>query len=158
MTTYPPLNVLKPVGDGIWIVDSGPLLAGGLLPLPIRMTVTQLDDGTMLLHSPTEYDASLHHAIDQLGPIGHLIAPNSAHWSFIKRWKQEVPAALAWAAPGLRNRRPVKRPASLGMTILVLPRKRSGRHRSNRSRSRALAGFGRSASSTGEAAVWLSPI
>jgi|SRR5215217_4621155 len=109
MTTYPPLNVLKPVGDGIWIVDSGPLHAGGLLPLPIRMTVMQLEDGTMLLHSPTEYDASLHHAIDQLGPIGHLIAPNSAHWSFIKRWKQEVPAALAWAAPGLRKRRPVKK-------------------------------------------------
>jgi len=36
--TYPPLDVPKPVADGIWIVDSGPLRVFGVLGLPIRMT------------------------------------------------------------------------------------------------------------------------
>jgi hypothetical protein len=35
--TYPPLDVLKPVTEGVWIVDSGPLHVFGLT-LPIRMT------------------------------------------------------------------------------------------------------------------------
>jgi Domain of unknown function (DUF4336) len=109
MTTYPPLDVLKPVGDGIWIVDSGPLKAGGVIPLPVRMTVIKLEDGRIFLHSPTRYDDSLRVAIERLGPIRHLVAPNSAHWTFLKDWKDKVPSALAWAAPGLRARRQVKR-------------------------------------------------
>src|SRR5215212_533607 len=28
--TYPPLDVLKPVADGLWVVDSGPLRVFGL--------------------------------------------------------------------------------------------------------------------------------
>jgi hypothetical protein len=108
MTTYPPLNVLKPVDDHIWIVDSGPLHVGGVLPLPVRMTVMQLEDDTVLLHSPTSYDAALREAIEQVGPVRHLLAPNSAHWSFIKEWKDHIPESLAWAAPGLRQRRQVK--------------------------------------------------
>ncbi|WP_105432667.1 MULTISPECIES: DUF4336 domain-containing protein [Neorhizobium] len=111
MTTYPPLNVLKPVGDRIWIVDSGPLHAGGVIPLPVRMTVMQLDDGGLLLHSPTHCDARLREELQKLGPVRHLIAPNSAHWSFVKDWQAHFPGALAWSAPGLRNRRQVKRAA-----------------------------------------------
>jgi hypothetical protein len=32
MTTFPPLDILKSVGDGIWLVDSGLLHAGGVIP------------------------------------------------------------------------------------------------------------------------------
>ena len=49
--TYPPLDVPKPVADGVWIVDSGPLRVFGLLGLPIRMTALQLSSGDMLMHS-----------------------------------------------------------------------------------------------------------
>ena len=56
--TYPPLDVPKPVADGVWIVDSGPLRVFGLLGLPIRMTALQLSSGDMLLHSPTRFDVS----------------------------------------------------------------------------------------------------
>ena len=53
--TYPPLDVPKPVADGVWIVDSGPLRVFGLLGLPIRMTALQLSSGDMLMHSPTRF-------------------------------------------------------------------------------------------------------
>ncbi|ACS59903.1 DUF4336 domain-containing protein [Rhizobium leguminosarum] len=109
MTTYPPLDILKPIGQGIWIVDSGPLHAGGVIPLPVRMTIMQLSDGSTLLHSPTRFDQALRLEIERVGPIRHIVAPNSAHWSFVKDWKGRVPEALVWAAPGLRQRRQVKK-------------------------------------------------
>lgn len=107
--TYPPLDVLKPAGDSLWIVDSGPLHALGIIPLPVRMTVMRLESGDIILHSPTRYDSSLHRQIEQQGRIAHLVAPNSAHWSFLKEWKKQIPQALAWAAPGLRARRQVRK-------------------------------------------------
>lgn len=104
MTTYAPLDNLKAVDDGIWVVDSGPLYVGGAIPLPVRMTVMQCGKGGMVLHSPTRYDPNLRQA-----PIRHIVAPNSAHWSFVKNWKECVPDALVWAAPGLRQRRQIKK-------------------------------------------------
>ncbi|MDR6821044.1 hypothetical protein J2X76_006244 [Neorhizobium sp. 2083] len=111
MTTYPPLNVLKPVGDRIWVVDSEPLNAGGVVPLPVRMMVMQLDGDALVLHSPTHCHAHLRDELDNLGPVRHLVAPNSAHWSFIEDWTAYFPNALAWSAPGRRKRRKVKRAA-----------------------------------------------
>lgn len=106
--TYPPLDVLKPVAEGVWIVDSGPLRVMGL-PLPVRMTVIRLGDGTLWLHSPTRYDADLHRALAALGPIRHFVAPNIAHWTFLKDWQRHCPDAVTWAAPNLRERGQVRR-------------------------------------------------
>lgn len=106
--TYPPIDVLKPVADDLWIVDSGPLHALGM-PLPVRMTVIRLANGDLWLHSPTRYDAALHRAISALGPIRHLVAPNIAHWTFLKTWQERCPGALTWAAPNLGKRRQVRR-------------------------------------------------
>lgn len=107
-TTYPPLDVLKSVADGVWIVDSGPLRMLGM-PLPVRMTVIRLATGDMWLHSPTRFDAALKREIEQIGRIRHLVAPNSAHWSFMREWQRHCPDAVTWAAPGLRNRAQVKK-------------------------------------------------
>jgi uncharacterized protein DUF4336 len=106
--TYPPLDVLKPVAEGVWIVDSGPLRIMGI-PVPVRMTVVRLGGGDMWLHSPTRYGEELRRAIEQLGPIRHLVAPNVAHWSFLKEWQRNCPEAVTWAAPNLRRRRQVRK-------------------------------------------------
>lgn len=107
--TYPPLDTLKPVARDVWIVDSGPLHAFGLLPLPVRMCVVRLSDGALWLHAPTRYDADLHRALLRIGPIRHLVAPNVAHWSFLADWQRHCPEATTWAAPNLRGRGPVRR-------------------------------------------------
>jgi len=106
--TYPPLDVLKPVAEGVWIVDSGPLRALGI-PLPVRMTIIRLRDGALWLHSPTRYDPRLHRDIAALGPIRQLVAPNIAHWTYLKAWQDHCPEALTWAAPNLRQRGQVQR-------------------------------------------------
>ena len=107
-SVYPPLDTLKPVADGVWVVDSGPLRALGL-PIPIRMTVVRLQTGEAWLHSPTRYVPELHRAIEGIGRIGHLVAPSIAHWSFMKDWQEHCPQAIVWAAPGLEQRRKVKK-------------------------------------------------
>ena len=106
--TYPPLEVPKPLGDDVWIVDSGPISAMGL-KLPIRMTVVRLPDGGLLLHSPTAYTAELGRALEAIGPVRHLVAPTVAHWMFLADWQRAYPEATTWGVPALRQRAQVRR-------------------------------------------------
>ena len=108
--TYPPLDVPKPVAEGLWIVDSGPMRILGA-PLPVRMTVVRLASGDLWLHSPTPYDDNLRRELERHGPIRHLVAPDIAHWTFLEGWQQRSPDAVTWAAPGLRERAQVKKSA-----------------------------------------------
>jgi len=105
--TYPPLDIPKPVAEGVWIVDSGPINAMGLT-LPVRMTIFRLKDGDLLLHSPTRFSAEVARAVEALGPVRHLVAPNIAHWTFLADWQSAYPDATTWAAPGLRDRAQVR--------------------------------------------------
>lgn len=105
---YPPLDTPKPAAEGVWVVDS---IMSGLLGavLPVRMTVIRLPDGGLLLHSPTRFTFALKAALEAIGPIRHLVAPNVAHWLFLRDWQRSCPGATVWAAPGLRQRRQVQR-------------------------------------------------
>src|SRR3954470_8901766 len=106
-STYPPLDVLKPIAENIWIVDSGPFYVLGI-PIPVRMTVVRLSSGELVLHSPTRFSDALRNELEAKGRIAHLIAPNSAHWCYLLSWSSQCPGATIWAAPGLRNRSAVK--------------------------------------------------
>ena len=106
--TYPPVDVLKPVAEAVWIVDSGPMHVAGLA-LPVRMTVVRLNDGSLWLHSPTRFTAGLGRELDALGPVTHLVAPDVAHWSYLQEWQGRYTDAVTWAAPGLRDRAQVRK-------------------------------------------------
>jgi len=89
------LDVPKPVADGVWIVDSGPLRVFGLLGLPIRMTALQLSSGDMLMHSPTRFDARLNPEIE-------------AQWAYppsrrAEHRALELPGRMAATVPGRRD-------------------------------------------------------
>ncbi|MBX9698277.1 MAG: DUF4336 domain-containing protein [Acetobacteraceae bacterium] len=101
--TYPPLDVPKPVCDGVWIADSGPQRVLGLA-VPVRMTVLRLADGVLFLHSPTRHTPQLQAALEVIGPIRHLVAPDTAHWAHVLPWRKAVPEAAFWAAPGVLER------------------------------------------------------
>ncbi len=128
-TTYPPLDVLKPVSDGIWIVDSGPFRVAGLIPVPLRMTVVRLQRGAMWLHSPTPWSESLQREIETLGPIRHLIVPNPFHWSFVREWQERCPDARVAAAEGTSRRWLVRlRGPAIDLAPSPMLRCRTGRH------------------------------
>ncbi|MEG6508183.1 DUF4336 domain-containing protein [Methyloligella sp. 2.7D] len=111
---YAPLNVPKPVADDIWIVD-GPEIKfnylGLHMPFPTRMTAIRLKDGSLWLHSPIALDEDLIAALEALGPIRFLIAPNTLHYWYVPEWKARFPEAAVYGAPGLA--RAAKRPLAL---------------------------------------------
>jgi hypothetical protein len=107
-TTYPPLDTPKVIADGIWVVDSGPIRPAGL-SLPVRMTVLRTPDGALMLHSPCHYTPELARQLEEIAPIRHLIAPSTAHWTFLKGWQAAYPDAVTWAVPGLRDRAQVRK-------------------------------------------------
>lgn len=94
--TDPPLDRPKQVAANVWIVDSGPMMAMGILPLPVRMTIARLADGGLWVHSPTRFFAMLLRQREELGPIRHFVAPNSAHRTFLGEWQTYVPGATTW--------------------------------------------------------------
>lgn len=106
--TYPPLDRLKPVSADLWVVDSGPVRPLGL-SLPVRMTVIRLPGGDVLVYSPTRLTDELSRELTALGPVRHLVAPGTAHWTFLKDWQEAYPEARTGAPPGLKRRRQVRR-------------------------------------------------
>ncbi len=103
---YEPLDIPKPVTPDVWIVDGpeirmdyGPIT----MPFPTRSTVVRLSDGRLWVHSPTQLTEPLALAIEALGPVAFLIAPNSIHWWWVNEWKARWPDALCFAAPRVRH-------------------------------------------------------
>ena len=67
MELYEPINVLKPVGEDLWVVD-GPLVKMSFLgisfPFPTRMVVVRLKSRELFIWSPTELVEGLRLQID----------------------------------------------------------------------------------------------
>jgi hypothetical protein len=70
-----------------------------------RMTVVQLGDGQLLVHSPLAMTPDLKAEVDALGPVRHIIAPNIYHHLYAGDWKAAYPGALLHGARGLAKRR-----------------------------------------------------
>jgi len=98
MSGYPPLDTPKELAPGLWVVDAA---LEGTLAIPVRMTVLRLRDGGLWLHSPTPHRPALQSALEAIGPIRHLVAPDSVHWLGVRTWQQSVPEARCWGAPGI---------------------------------------------------------
>lgn len=104
MTTgYEPLNTLKPISFGIWLVD-GPMIRFMGLPFPTRATIVRLQSGDIWVHSPTKLTRALQDQVSELGPVRFLVAPNWLHYSFLSEWQDAFPGAVTYAAPGVGRR------------------------------------------------------
>ena len=97
--------MLKEFGPNIWIADGTEVVAAMGFHYPTRMAVIRLANGDLFIWSPTALTATLCAAVDRLGPVRHLVAPNSLHHVFLPDWKLAYPEALVYAAPGLRQKR-----------------------------------------------------
>lgn len=98
--------MLEPFGPDIWICDGPEIVAAMGFHYPTRMTVIRLSDGGLFIWSPVQLTEALRAAVDKLGPVHHIIAPNSLHHVFMAEWKAAYPAARMYAPPNLREKRP----------------------------------------------------
>lgn len=115
---YAPLQTLKAFADDVWIAD-GPQIGmhylGLTLPFPTRMTVVRLPSGVLWVHSPIAWSDALAESLARLGPVRHLVAPNTLHYWYLPEWRDRFPEARAYGAPGLD--RQAKRPLALDETL-----------------------------------------
>jgi hypothetical protein len=98
---------MTPIADGVWM-ESGPVRFLGL-SMTSNMTVLRLGSGGLLLHSPVPLTPERRAAVEALGPVTHLYAPNTYHHLRIGDWAGAFPAARLHAPSLLaRKRRDLK--------------------------------------------------
>ncbi|HEY4345586.1 MAG TPA: DUF4336 domain-containing protein [Parvibaculum sp.] len=97
--------MLTPFGHAIWTADGSDVVAMLGFHYPTRMAVIRLSGGRLFVWSPVALTDDLRTAVDALGEVRYLIAPNALHHLFIADWKRAYPNARTYAAPGLQEKR-----------------------------------------------------
>jgi hypothetical protein len=88
--------------ENVSIID-GPLVRAIGVPLPTRMIVVKLADGSLWLNSPVSVPLEVLNRITAWGPVEYLVAPTKLHvWRLIE-WHALFPDAELWAPPQIPN-------------------------------------------------------
>jgi hypothetical protein len=98
------VSELTPYGEGLWIARQPHRFLG--LELGARMTVVQLRGGALLVHSPIALGPALRSAIEALGTVQHVVAPNLYHHVYAGEHQKAWPDAMLHAPEGLAKKRP----------------------------------------------------
>lgn len=106
---YEPQLQPLPWAEDIWTVN-GPEVSyrlwGLTLPCPTRMTIIRLLDGGLWVHSPVACAPDLVTAVEALGPVAAIIAPNVFHYTHLADWARAFPQATIFGLPGLAAKVP----------------------------------------------------
>jgi hypothetical protein len=70
------------------------------------MTVVRLGGGELLLHSPIGLTEERRKSVDALGPLAHIVAPNTFHHVYAGAWANAYPGATVHAPAELKKKRP----------------------------------------------------
>jgi len=90
---------LREVTNGVWIASDPVRIVG--TKLSANMTVLRLEGGALLLHSPVSITPERRAAVEALGEIAHLYAPNTFHHRWIAEWAAAFPKARVHAPSAL---------------------------------------------------------
>ena len=96
--------MLRSYAKDLWLAE-GPVVSFLGFPYPTRMAVVRLASGELWLWSPVAWSEALGEALDALGPVAHLVAPNKLHHLYLQGWLDRHPAARVYAPPGLAAKR-----------------------------------------------------
>lgn len=94
---------LARVDDDVWVTARPQSFLG--LRVGTRMTVIRLPDGGLWVHSPVALDDGLRGALDDLGPVRYVVAPNRFHHLYVGDYAEAYPQAQLHGAPGLSRKR-----------------------------------------------------
>lgn len=100
----PLVSALTPFAPSIWLIGGSTLFTAGF-GYPTRATVIQLSNGDLVIISPVALSPALPKALDALGPVRHLIAPNHLHHTYLQDWISAYPDATVYGAPKLAQKR-----------------------------------------------------
>lgn len=95
---------LSPFTDGVWLASEPVRIVG--MKLTSTMTVLELPDSKLLLYSPVPMTDERRSAVESLGTVAHLYAPNTFHHMWIGEWSRAFPEARVHGPSALRAKRP----------------------------------------------------
>lgn len=96
--------MLKQVGPEIWTSNGANVEVMGF-HYPTQMVIIRLQSGDLFIGSPIPLTQALRLAVEALGPVRHIVAPNSLHHLSLPEWQAAYPDAKVYAAPRLRQKR-----------------------------------------------------
>jgi hypothetical protein len=94
---------LEKFAENLWMVD-GPSVRNFGIPLPTRMIVIRLTDGTLWVNSPVSTPTHELDRIKALGPVRYLVAPSQLHLWRLEEWRELFPDAEPWGPPKVPKR------------------------------------------------------
>ncbi len=97
--------MLAEFGPSIYTAE-GPTVSFYGFPYPTRMAVLRLSDGSAWVWSPVALTEELARAVEDIGPVQHIVSPNKIHHLFLAEWGTRWPEAKVYAPPGLAQRKP----------------------------------------------------
>lgn len=102
-------EILTQVRENVWLAERPffpriPGLSG--TDVGGKMACVRLPDGSLWIHSPVELDEILSETLRALGPVKHIVTPNTEHQKYAQQWLLAYPDARGYACPGLRKQRP----------------------------------------------------
>jgi hypothetical protein len=97
-------SALTPCASGVWTSTDPVRIVG--MHLSATMAVVELPGARLLLFSPVEMTPERRSAVDALGTVAHLYAPNTFHHLWMKAWADAYPGALVHGPRALRAKRP----------------------------------------------------
>ncbi|MCB9676727.1 MAG: hypothetical protein H6737_16540 [Alphaproteobacteria bacterium] len=97
-------DALRAVAPGVWISTEPVSVVG--TALSVNMTVLRLAGDALLLYSPVPLTPERKAAVDALGRVAHLYAPNTFHHLWLGDWSAAYPEARVHAPAALAGKRP----------------------------------------------------
>jgi len=98
--------VIEEVAPDVWRVPGRDLRMPGGVKMPIASTVFRVSPRDLVVYSPVRIDDDTAAAIDALGTVRHIVAPNRLHHMYAAAAAARWPDAVVHAAPGLRDKQP----------------------------------------------------
>lgn len=95
---------LIPITTNLWATTQPIRFLG--LKIGARMTIVRLSSSELLLISPISLSEGDRLALNELGTVRHIIAPNLFHHLFVGQARALYPQATVWGVEGLAQKRP----------------------------------------------------
>jgi hypothetical protein len=104
LDTHAASESLTRFADGVWLCAAPVRFIG--MHLTTTMAVLRLGDGSLLVWSPVALTPERRAAVEALGRVAHLYAPDLFHHLWLGDWITAFPAARVHAPRGMSKKRP----------------------------------------------------
>ncbi len=92
--------------EDIWLM-AGDRVHMFTIPFATRTVLVRLPGGGLWVHSPVALTPERQAAIEELGRVKYIIAPNRYHWLHVEQWVRAFEKAELWVSPRYTQRHPL---------------------------------------------------